>query len=423
MADDDVLPQYSTAGSANLVRRSGTIHTFSVSKSPNIVFTLSSSAPKSTDKPLFFGETLAGHVELKLLKPTNIEAIRVTLTGIIRTGDLPQECQPFLKKKYTIWDRDMGNPGAAPSSTKFEGKLDGDYILPFQFTLPAFINSGHGAGEMRLPQSFFERFNRNSVVYCLDFCVQRGKLTPNLDMNIPIAYLPAKKPSAPSALRQLAYANNTTIVGPTGDPLGWKTLAPVEIKGTLFAVRDFVLKLTLSLATPLCYTRGTAVPCHIAVECEDVQALQLMATPTNLSYSVKLNRRVSEPGPLDKTSNWKDQYRDLGVSAWWSVPPSEQDTPNTLRFDGEIPLIHRLEPTAQAGYFKIAYGIAVYPFPNIPGFIPADKACYVSSSSETLMPLLLEAVEIVAAFAAGPRPVMYTPPGYEQPPSTNPWVA
>lgn len=54
-------------------------------------------------------------------------------------------------------------------------------------------------------------------------------------------------PDPPSKLRQLAYAEGNTLMGPDGDPTGWKVLAPVKVKGTLFNVRECEVECTVSL--------------------------------------------------------------------------------------------------------------------------------------------------------------------------------
>lgn len=49
----------------------------------------------------------------------------------------------------------------------------------------------------------------------------------------------------PSALRQLSYSENTPLIGPVGDPDGWKVFGPIEIKGTLFGAKEVTFKCTV----------------------------------------------------------------------------------------------------------------------------------------------------------------------------------
>lgn len=60
-------------------------------------------------------------------------------------------------------------------------------------------------------------------------------------------------PDPPSQLRQLAYTEGTTLIGPDGDPAGWKVLAPVKVKGTLFDVREGEVEATVSVPLTLAF--------------------------------------------------------------------------------------------------------------------------------------------------------------------------
>ena len=47
-------------------------------------------------------------------------------------------------------------------------------------------------------------------------------------------YVPLTRPTPPTILRQLAYQQDTEIVGPLGDLEGWKVFDPIKIEGILF---------------------------------------------------------------------------------------------------------------------------------------------------------------------------------------------
>ncbi len=51
---------------------------------------------------------------------------------------------------------------------------------------------------------------------------------------MPLTYIPLARPSPPTILRQLAYQEDHPLVGPDGDPDGWKALELVKIEGFLF---------------------------------------------------------------------------------------------------------------------------------------------------------------------------------------------
>lgn len=58
-------------------------------------------------------------------------------------------------------------------------------------------------------------------------------------------YVPATKPDPPSPLRQLAYQENSPLLGPDGDPEGWKVFPSVKIRGRIFSARDVELRCTV----------------------------------------------------------------------------------------------------------------------------------------------------------------------------------
>lgn len=60
-----------------------------------------------------------------------------------------------------------------------------------------------------------------------------------------MAYSLRIKPGPPSPLRQLAYADNTPLLGPDQDPTGWKVLEPKIVSGKLFQNREVQIKCTV----------------------------------------------------------------------------------------------------------------------------------------------------------------------------------
>ena len=63
-----------------------------------------------------------------------------------------------------------------------------------------------------------------------------------------IVYVPLRRAAVPSPLRQLAYAESTPVIGPDGDPYGWKVLPSVKITGTVFDTRQVEVECTVRLA-------------------------------------------------------------------------------------------------------------------------------------------------------------------------------
>lgn len=49
-------------------------------------------------------------------------------------------------------------------------------------------------------------------------------------------------------MRRMAYSDGSLLVGPIGDPIGWKVLSPVQVKGTLFNAKEVEVTCTVSVS-------------------------------------------------------------------------------------------------------------------------------------------------------------------------------
>lgn len=45
----------------------------------------------------------------------------------------------------------------------------------------------------------------------------------------------------------MAYSDGSLLIGPEGDPEGWKVLPPVQVKGTLFNVKEVEVTCTVRI--------------------------------------------------------------------------------------------------------------------------------------------------------------------------------
>lgn len=61
-------------------------------------------------------------------------------------------------------------------------------------------------------------------------------------------YHPITLPEKPSPLRLLAYSEGSSLVGPEGDPEGWKVLPEIKIKGTLFNIKKVEVNCMVGLS-------------------------------------------------------------------------------------------------------------------------------------------------------------------------------
>jgi hypothetical protein len=258
----------------------------------------------------------------------------------------------------------------------------------------------------RLPETFLERQTRVSVQYDLTIVVSRGKLRTDNRIKTAFGYVPSTRPDPPSLLRQIAYQQFLPLPGPLSDPEGWKTLRPVAVRGTMFGTHRAEAKCTLSLAKPLCYARGTVLPCFLTLESREPLVLDMLAAPTSIVLS--LRRRVrfyNKSNSSRRDVAWNETVEDMGTATWWPSTDARSDS-TTHHLEGEIRLAKDLRPTSEMGHFSISYAAILCPF----------TAVGYSSDSAAL---LSEPVEIATMHAKGPRTNAYSPPAYDPPSRRN----
>ncbi|KAF8968052.1 hypothetical protein BDZ97DRAFT_449634 [Flammula alnicola] len=396
------------------LRREPTEHVFQLSdgkSKPWITLRVFSSAKSSKSLPTFFEkENINGRLELDAERGDSIQAITAMVTGRIITGSNIDDSFVFLSQTQPIWSKSPDLPRVpSPSEGASSNKLLGHCVWPLSIALPRTVTVPSGSGELRsfrLPETFLERQTRVSVQYDLTIVVSRGKLRADNRIKTAFGYVPSTRPDPPSLLRQLAYQQFLPLPGPLSDPEGWKTLRPVTVRGTMFGVHRAEAKCTLSLAKPLCYARGTVMPCFLTLEGRDTQALDLLSAPTSIVLS--LRRRVrfyNKTSSSRKDVAWNETVEDMGTAVWWPSTDSRSDS-NTRHLEGEIRLAKDLRPTSEMGHFSISYSAVQCPFAAV-GFT-SDTAA-----------LLSEPVEIATMHAKGPRTNAYAPPAYDLPSRRN----
>ncbi|TDL25703.1 hypothetical protein BD410DRAFT_604749 [Rickenella mellea] len=401
----------------SLARRSPVEHSFSLFSARNqpwATLKVSSNAPSVRFLPSYFeGQSISGNINLDLCKPDAIQSVSVTLSGqIVATNVTPFT---FLEEKQLLWSTDMGDPRSPTSSgqLKYSGKLQGAYRWVFSFTMPSTCSVSWKSKEppiaLPIPPSFSERGATQYINYELFVWIRRGPLRIDSKLGTSLGYSPRIRPDPPSMLRQLAYQNGSPIVGPEGDPKGWTVSQPIPIKGTLFGKRPVEATCTLSisvqlaLALPLCYTRGTAIPCSMTISARDCQAVDLLATPK--SPQVRLLRKVNYGAveqPLGKDGQTlTHSTTDIVSAVWWPDGNEECTDVHTRRLNGEIHLPKDLQPSFIFGRFSVKYVIVFQPF-EATAFEATDKVSLFSAS-----------VDIATSHAHGPLPRAYAPPGYD----------
>ncbi|EIN10023.1 hypothetical protein PUNSTDRAFT_143372 [Punctularia strigosozonata HHB-11173 SS5] len=320
---------------------------------------------------------------------------------------------------------------SSSSAPVHSGKLLGKYAWPFSMTLPKSVtlrqkNDVEGKAYV-LPPSFSERSGvRVTIQYELYVKIRRGKLRVDSKVGTVFGYTPISQPPPPSMLRQLAYQEHLpALVGPDGDPDGFDVSDPATIHARVFDSRDIQVTCKLCLAKPLTYTRGTPIPLVLYVTCPDALSLDLL-NPAVLSKAVQLlrhvahnptpdanakaktapamgrpNRGPSRPGAADVGFTLATHFVKSAVLWPHMEGTGSPEDSHTRRFDGEIVLPNDLKPTSSLLHFDLHYSVTLFP-PVAPFLACADEA-----------PLVSRNVEIVTAYARGPKPRAMSPPGYD----------
>ncbi|KAJ7489219.1 hypothetical protein FB451DRAFT_1390385 [Mycena latifolia] len=340
------------------------------------------------------GSNITGSVKLSLQNRDPIKSIVVFIRGdlqLVSEGDPLQRLNFFRMRKW-VWTPAMGDPRAPSDSGdgNWEEKLNGEYDWPLSIKLPERLPSEPDSGDdFRLPHTFAERFSRVCIEYYMELRINRGKFHSDDRLMTQFGYFSMQQPGRPSLLRQLAYETRAPIPGPESDPEGWHALEPVQIQGTIFGER------AVFLAKPLCYTRGTAIPCAMTIETDDTQAADILASIKSSAVYLQRCVKCSFKGSSTK-------FRPCGQATWWPSPDSPSAQSSLQRqIMGEIHLRKDLHPSTAIQEFQVEYSVAVFPFAAV-AFKPTSSGL-----------LCTQRVEIVTSFAPGPRPTVTTPPVYE----------
>ncbi|KAJ7769685.1 hypothetical protein DFH07DRAFT_735972 [Mycena maculata] len=358
----------------------------------------------SRTTPTFLqGSSIAGSVKLSLSNRERIECIAIIVRGKLVTWDESESERrvSFWRLREVLWEMDMGDPRSSRGTDaggRWGDKLHGEYRWEFSIKIPELLDAQPSDGERprRLPHSFTERFSIPKITYEVKLRLNRGRFRPDDRLIVPFAYFTMQQPGPPSPMRQLAYQNNTDIPGPHLDSDGWHALEPVQIRGAIFGERAVDAKCTVFLAKPLCYTRSTSIPCAMAIETEDPQAADLLASIK--SSTVYLQQCVSYT--LGRSST---EITPCGQASWWPAKDAAALLRNPLQrhLMGKVQLRKDLQPSSTIKQFQVEYEIVVFPFGAV-AFKP-----------ESSSPLATHGVEIVTCFAPGPRPRVPTNPVYE----------
>ncbi|KAH9925011.1 uncharacterized protein BXZ73DRAFT_50171 [Epithele typhae] len=425
-------------------RRPETTHSYHLTDSKNrpwLTLSVLSNVSTPHHLPSFTeGDTIRGSVVLDREKEDGIKSISVKVVGQMTSS--VTEVLNFVTVSETLWTA----PDPRSSQPGSDRDPVGVHTWPFSIRLPprCEIKSATGALEaFALPASFSERMARVHIQYQLIATVHRRRFRVDSTLGTVVGYRPRIRPGEPSIARQIAYLENTPIPGPDEDPDGWKWLASLPVRGSVFSTRTVDATCTLALALPLCYTRGSVIPCVLALEATDPQALDLLSAPrapvVRLLRTVATGERALETRrglefeherQALATAVWRPAADAVGVGAGGGQHPHRR--PGRRVLHGEIHLASNLKPTSRLGRFELSvslrapppvqrihlhthahahahthprpqYTVAVYPF-SAAAFQPDGDAGAV---------LQQEPVVVGTVHAPGPRPRAYSPPSYD----------
>ncbi|KAI0367999.1 hypothetical protein BV20DRAFT_949122 [Pilatotrama ljubarskyi] len=365
--------------------------------------------------PLFFErDTISGTVEVDLDMAEGAKGVLISVGPTSRQSGLTGLCAAtagvtavgqdeikFLDVSSQLWDAK-----SAPS------KPTGKQSWPFTIMLPSECSvSERGRGKQPqqvypLPPTFSERASPAYIDYKLVVTVRKSAFRVNQTLATSFVYMPIIRADPPSPLRQLAYREGTALIGPEGDPEGWKVLPSVSIAGTIFGARQVELQCTIAISTPLTYALGSPIPLIVTLSGSDGQALDLLSTPSAVRMHLVRMRLVGSLAIQDEPSGRSNNvFRDsVGTAFFW---PSDEGAPRqgTRVLNGELEVKKALKLGFVFPRFSLRYMLVLLPF-QAPGFATATPAGE---------PLLTERITITSANAPGVVPRSYAPPGYVNP--------
>ncbi|KAH9850287.1 hypothetical protein C2E23DRAFT_735463 [Lenzites betulinus] len=379
-----------------------------------LTLTVLSRAESADGPPVFYqGGNIAGSVALELEKEVLIDEVTLTLYG--RLSIFSHSTSNFFYMSQTLYSAAEQSPDLPTMSFLKRGKLKGRYDWPFSLRLPKGVSilsainpdSRVERANYRLPPSFSDEQSNVHVKYTLIVNLNRGGFKAGSKLTVPLTYIPLARPSAPTIIRQLAYQEEHPLVGPDGDPDGWKALDTVKVRGVLFKTIPVEAKCRIHVSKPLSYTRGGPIHLLCTVKCDNPQLLDLL-TPQSLRMT--LVQRITFGDAVQKarfserlaTQVIVKSY-DRANASWWRTPSEDSLNGKTKVFAGELIIPEELVPACQILHYGHEYELAFRGW-SVVGFTP---------NVDSKKPLLTEPVGVVTAFAQAPRPRSYIPPEYK----------
>ncbi|KAF8802487.1 hypothetical protein BYT27DRAFT_7341372 [Phlegmacium glaucopus] len=413
--DDAELPSY-TRVQTQQSPISGSVHERYLGEGKYrkwLSLSVKSSSRDAGSMPVFFeDDDISGQVEVDLEKAESIKGVTISIQG--GTTFVGQDHNIFLQQTQTLW-----TPTAENGS-----KLKGKHSWPFSFVLKHEVlmkDDKKNETIYRIPPNLTERASPVYIDYKLVVTVHRGMWNFDQTLLMNLGYLPKTFPDPPSELRRLAYTEDSQLIGPDGDPEGWKILAPVKVKGTLFRVKQVEVKCTCAIALPLSYAIGSAIPVIITLTGDDEQVLDVLGNPS--AIRLRLVRSMA-------TGSKGSHFQVLaGQAYFWDSKEGGKEV-NKRVLQGELELVKTLKPSFKfpnitisvstivpIGIMVIIDEVMLHQWKYTMELLPFEAAGFVEAANEGKDPVLLsEQVTLTTRQIPGLITRSYAPPGYERPP-------
>lgn len=101
------------------------------------------------------------------------------------------------------------------------------------------------------------------------------------------------------------------------------------------------------------------IPCHIAIQSKDLQALDLLAKPK--AIVVRLTRCVQHPNDAGQSMSsaslnvaMAEDKKEVERAVWWINPEAEDLDAQVRHLEGEIHLEKELQPSCSFSLFKVS---------------------------------------------------------------------
>ncbi|KAH8100788.1 hypothetical protein BXZ70DRAFT_1064411 [Cristinia sonorae] len=435
----DVLPSYtrrdpriSNAPTAAPTAREQRRHTRHLVKNGRNWLTLSFQSPAndSGDPELpHFSQTtpISGSVHLRLPGEAVVRSVSVSVIGELSS---PTHYVRFLTVTRQLFvsdasdlDRSLPDPPDI-----FEGKLSGEHVWPFSIQLPKGVSILFGTSisarhNFRLPPTLTNAMSKARIQYKLVVRVKKGILSTDNRLTADFVYTPLLRPAQPSILRQIACLENQPLIGPDGDPDGWRCLRPLTLRGKIFNARSieatcvkvayqvslFLFNAKLSIARPVCYTRGTTIPLVLSISSSDTQALDLLSLPS--APTCQLMRHATFSMHVDSTSlevissNSREWFPEvIGTAVWRQAFEDTGNSPHRRILHGDIVIPADTPPSCNIVNFHLQYTITL---------VDIKAVAFTPSAESRRTPMHSELVPIVTVPAPGPLEASSLPPMYE----------